>query len=86
MSEAYHVNIILLGHHFQSKEDVTFDRINVSFTNLDDWVGYSGLQYHHLQDDSKNSSAVTYDFPGTVEADVNGTRIKVDPFVKTRFS
>lgn len=79
MSEAYRVKIILLGYHFQSKEDVTFDRINVSFTNLDDWVGYSGLHYHqHLKDGRKNSLAVTYDFPATVEADVNGTRISLD--------
>jgi hypothetical protein len=78
MSEEYHVSIVLLGHHFQSKEDVVFDRINVSFTNLDDWLGYSGLQCRHLRDGGRNSLAVTYDFPSTVEADVNGTRISVD--------
>ncbi|SFV09373.1 HEPN domain-containing protein [Alicyclobacillus macrosporangiidus] len=78
ISEAYHVSILLVGYHFQSKEDVTFDTIRVSFTNLDDWVGFSGLQYHQSKDGNKNSPVVSYEYPNAIEADVNGVRISLD--------
>jgi hypothetical protein len=43
INSAFDVGVIFHNHHFENVEDIEFDRINITYPNLDTWVGKSGL-------------------------------------------
>jgi hypothetical protein len=43
VNSAFDVGVIFHNHHFENVEDIEFDRISITYPNLDTWVGKSGL-------------------------------------------
>lgn len=43
--ERYYAHVVLIGHCFESEEDIKFDELCVSFYNLENWTSITGIKH-----------------------------------------
>jgi hypothetical protein len=68
-----YIQIILVGNHFEKKDDIKFNDMTISFLNLDEWAGLSGIT-----DESKDSKDIFYfEDPGSISATVEDLKISI---------
>jgi hypothetical protein len=78
----FSVKAIFIGNHFKNEEEIIFDFISVSYSNLEDWVGISGISQRNEFDKSGHLKKITwnYEFPMEIKT-------KIDNFdISTYFS
>ena len=63
----YSVNLSFLGYHFEKKEDICFKKIDVHYSNSNDWINISGLDVKYLS----NSTIATYTRPEPIKLNIN---------------
>jgi len=47
--QVYNVDIILVGHHFETALDIRFKQISVHYSNLNEWVNISGFNLDNFK-------------------------------------
>lgn len=80
LKSSFIVNIILLGHHFEKKEDIVFKNLSVNYSYLEDWTQISGFKFA-LQSDKENHFSqyeVKYNFPEKLGIKVDDVSISFD--------
>jgi hypothetical protein len=80
LKSSFIVNIILLGHHFEKKEDIVFKSLSVNYSYLEDWTQISGFKFS-LQSDKENHFSqyeVKYNFPEKLAIKVDNVSISFD--------
>jgi len=45
INSEFSVDVVFIGCHFEKEEDILFEKLSISYTNLDEWVGISGFQF-----------------------------------------
>jgi hypothetical protein len=36
--------MVIVGGHFEKEEDILFNNLSISYSNLDEWAGISGFK------------------------------------------
>jgi hypothetical protein len=63
------VLFIILGGHFQSKEDLTFSSAAASFHNLDEWLAFSGFKIKEWR--QKHKLQVNFNLPKNMPFEID---------------
>jgi hypothetical protein len=78
----FKVTALLLGCHFNSKEEILLDKLRVRFEHLDIWFGASGFnnpQYHKNANDNTIGVTINYFAPETVSAKLDDFSLHIIP-------
>jgi hypothetical protein len=62
---SFRVRYVLLGHHFNSVDEVQFNKVAIRFSNIEDWTRMSGFSIARTFDEESQSQRYTaeYSFP-----------------------
>lgn len=85
----FHTRTVLYGDHFHQKADIKFSRLQIRYTNLDEWALISGIDLSDAYDsDDDYDCVVRFRFPKTLEAKirqfkaVKSFQIYIRPFLQ----
>lgn len=75
----FYVNIIFIGCHFKKEEEILFDDISISYSNLEEWTGISGFKQDTEFDQSGHFKKTTYIYesPKEIEAKLENYNIYI---------
>ncbi len=75
----FDVDKIFLGHNFQKEEDIKFERLDVIYSDLDYWVGCTGLK-EKFRKDSRDYNSVQweYEYPPEIRVNVNSVQMAIN--------
>ena len=71
-SSSIHAGMVIVGEHFQRKEEVGFERLIVEYLHLDTWAGVSGFEIAYIDDPDTHPITVRHELPEPIAADVGG--------------
>lgn len=62
---SFRVRYVLLGHHFNSVNEVQFNKVAIRFSNIEDWTRMTGFSFNHTFDEESQSQRyiAEYSFP-----------------------
>ncbi len=70
-SGKFMVRDVLLGHHFSSEADIKFEKLDVRYSSLDEWIDRSGFDKMALAENMRppwGKLTIAYEFPASIEA------------------
>lgn len=70
LTSSYFADTVLLGVHFQKKEEVKFKELSIHYSYLDEWVNISGFDIQHAFD--KDEVVIKYKQPETIQTVIDG--------------
>lgn len=76
----------LVGHHFQSAEELRFNVLSLEFDSLFEWCGVSGIEFQievEGAEEKHRSTTLTYRTPPKLEATWNNSRITITSGYRT---
>lgn len=74
----FNVSVVFHDHHFANEEDIEFDRITITYPNLDTWVGKNGFVKLEKQlDNGQTEEFFGYKPPDEIKARINNLEIKI---------
>lgn len=75
----YYIETIFIGCHFKNTEEIKFKQLTVSYTNLDDWIGITGLNREISLDNDNNFQRlnISYEYPEDFEFNFDKFTIKI---------
>lgn len=65
---------VLIGAYFNKPEGIKFEKIEISFPHLDEWVGISGFDIKR----NESTTTLTYKLPTRISAIVDNLEISLD--------
>ncbi len=83
----FDIDKIFLGQHFQKEEDIQFERLDIIYSDLDYWVGCTGLKERFGKDSRDyNTFQWEYEYPPEVRVDVNSIQMAINFGIKRKFT
>jgi hypothetical protein len=67
---------VFIGAHFDDAEKITFNRLSVRFTNLDEWVNVSGFNIKY--DHKYRRVSVEHTIPDSITTTINSLKISLE--------
>jgi hypothetical protein len=69
----YSVKFVIEGLHFNSINEVKFNKVKSQIFNLDEWIGISGFKTKNINPEIKNNSEITlhYKLPEHINFEIN---------------
>lgn len=69
----FSVQIIFLGYHFQSKKDIKFKKVNVHYSNLNQWTGNRSItnQININKSNTNKEVIARYNKPKEIKININ---------------
>jgi hypothetical protein len=84
--QQYRSNLVFIGLHFQTEEEMIFDQISVKYNYLSDWIGnYHSIEsniFNNLENGENHKYKFTYEKPDPIIADIDQCKISVIPFLE----
>lgn len=92
----YQARFLILGHHFDSFNDISFTSVKVSYTNLENWLSARPLTLTKPKGDLREKWEISFHFPpefkvyvDSIDADIESThdlKTKGDLITKSGFT
>jgi hypothetical protein len=79
INSSFLVNFIFIGCHFEKEEDILFDSLSISYSNLDEWTGISGFR-QKTEFDQKGHLIkfdLLYELPQKIEANLDKYKVYI---------
>lgn len=79
INSIFSVKLVFIGCHFEKEEDILFEKLSISYSNLDEWVGYTGFRIKSKfeQKDSPKKFEIVYESPKKIEAKINKFHLNI---------
>lgn len=68
----YRVNFLIIGAHFKDNKDLSFNKVNIKFANLDSWLDISGFEKERAND--RRELNIKYKLPEDIEFPINSSK------------